>query len=235
MLTLFDIDGTILRTFGLGIRAMGEAGRGLFGESFDESRVRFAGRLDPLIINDLLEANGVETTPCTLARFRDAYREQLEAMLLGEPAELCPGVNELVDALERRSPMTLGLLTGNFPETGEIKLRSGGMDPNRFPVRVWGEDSPHHPPTRDHLPHVGFARYLEYHQREIDPADVVIIGDTPEDVRCATSTGCRCIAVGTGRYSIDELLDAGADLAVGDLSDTETIVGWITGRSVKSA
>jgi len=235
MLTLFDIDGTILRTFGLGIRAMGAAGRGLFGESFDESGVRFAGRLDPLIINDLLEANSIDASPEAHASFRGAYRAQLESMLLGEPAELCPGVNELVDALERHPSMTLGLLTGNFPETGEIKLRSGGMDPNRFPVRVWGEDSPHHPPSRDHLPHVGFARYLEYHEKGVDPADVVIIGDTPEDVRCATSTGCRCVGVGTGRYSIDELRDAGAGLAVGDLSDTERVAGWITGRSVKSS
>ena len=234
MLTLFDIDGTILRTFGLGIRAMGAAGRGLYGESFDESAVQFAGRLDPLIITDLLEANAVDASAGALASFRDAYREQLESMLLGEPAKLCPGVHELVDALDRHGAMTLGLLTGNFPETGELKLRSGGIDPNRFPVRVWGEDSPHDPPSRDHLPHVGFARYLEYHERDVDPADVVIIGDTPEDVRCATATGCRCVAVGTGRYSVDELMDAGADIAVEDLSDTRSVAGWITREALKS-
>lgn len=235
MLTLFDIDGTILRTFGLGIRAMGEAGRALHGPSFDESAVSFAGRLDPLIIADLLDANGVEVTFDRVKAFRDGYREQLESMLMDEPAELCPGVAPLIDALEAHEAMTLGLLTGNFPETGEIKLRSGGVEPNRFTVRVWGEDSPHNPPHRDHLPHVGFARYLEHHRRDVEPAHVVIIGDTPDDIRCATSSGCRSIGVATGRFSTDELLAVGADLAMEDLSDTETVAEWITSPQVKPA
>lgn len=228
MLILFDIDGTILRTFGLGVRAMGHAGRSLHGEHFREDAVDYAGRLDPLIIGDLLDKHDLERTPDSVSAFRGAYREQLERMLADEPAKLCPGVTELVDALEAHDAVTLGLLTGNFPETGELKLRSGGLDPARFTLRVWGEDSPHDPPSRDHLPPVGIARYLEMHGREIDPKHVVIIGDTPADIACARASGCRSIGVGTGKYSPEELTGVGADLAVEDLSPTRMIAEWIT-------
>lgn len=236
MLVLFDIDGTILRTFGLGVRAMGQAGRELHGEHFDELLVEYAGRLDPLIINDLLVAHELDVNDDATHTFRLTYRKHLELILEDTPAELCPGVNELIDALERTEGVTLGLLTGNYPETGAVKLRSGGIDPERFIIQVWGEDSPHDPPARTHLPPVGIERYLESRQREIDPQDVVIIGDTPEDIACAASSGCRCIAVATGKFSTVELSAAGADLAVGDLSDTDAIVGWImrSERAMKS-
>jgi len=234
MLALFDIDGTILRTFGLGVRAMGDAGRELFGKHFDELRVEYAGRLDPLIIQDLLVAHELETHPEMVDEFRAMYRKHLGIVLDATPAELCPGVAEIIDALEGIEEVTLGLLTGNYPETGEMKLRSGGIDPERFPVRVWASDSPHDPPARTHLPPVGIARYIELHKREIDPQDVVIIGDTPADIDCAKASGCRCIAVGTGKYTPDELMDAGADLAVQDLSDTQHIAEWITRAGVES-
>jgi phosphoglycolate phosphatase-like HAD superfamily hydrolase len=56
---------------------------------------------------------------------------------------------------------------------------------------------------------------------------VTIIGDTPLDVDCAKAHGCRAIGVATGPYSVDQLRDAGADLAVADLSDTAMLLQWI--------
>ena len=54
MLILFDIDLTLISTFGSGMLALEQAGKDLFGPSFTIKGVEFAGRLDPLIIDDLL-------------------------------------------------------------------------------------------------------------------------------------------------------------------------------------
>ena len=54
MLILFDIDMTLITTGGSGMKAMGDAGRELFGESFATGGIDFAGRLDPLIISEML-------------------------------------------------------------------------------------------------------------------------------------------------------------------------------------
>ncbi len=230
MLILFDIDATLVTTSRCGIAAMGDAGRALFGDDFDHESVEYAGRLDPLIIADLLVAAGEDPTPERIEAFRRAYGEHL-ARRLAAPgiARPCPGVVELLSALSGEARgATLALLTGNFPETGALKLKAAGLDVEAFAFGVWGCDSPHDPPSRDHLPAVAIERYQALHGRAIEGERVTIIGDTPHDVACGLAHGCRVLGVGTGRYSADDLRQAGAHLALEDLGATSEIVEWLT-------
>jgi phosphoglycolate phosphatase len=135
---------------------------------------------------------------------------------------------DLLQDLEGRAGVVLGLLTGNFPETGAIKLRACGIDPDRFSLQVWGDQSPHVPPCRTHLPAVGMSRYRETHG-EIECGRVTVIGDTPHDVACALANGCRSLGVATGSFSSEELRRAGADHVVSDLSATQEIAAWLLG------
>ncbi len=236
MLILFDIDATLLTTTRAGIHAMGHAGRELFGTSFDEHAVEYSGRLDPLIIHDLLTVHAKPTGPEAIGVFREAYRRHLEGLLADRSlARPCPGIDALLDALAHRTEITLGLLTGNFPETGEIKLRAAGIDPARFAIAAWGSDSPHDPPARDHLPPVAMARYGVLGRRPIEPDSVVIIGDTPHDVACARAHGVRSLAVATGMFSVEQLVAAGADWAVPTVENTEEIVRWLCGAPAETA
>jgi phosphoglycolate phosphatase-like HAD superfamily hydrolase len=50
----------------------------------------------------------------------------------------------------------------------------------------------------------------------VPPSDVFVIGDTPLDVDAGLTAGFKTIGVGTGSYSTDELLRAGALLAIPD-------------------
>ncbi len=231
MLILFDVDATLITTSRSGVAAMGLAGRAIFGPEFDENTVEYAGRLDPLIIRDLLVAHGKAPEPDVVAQFRAGYRANLE-ILLARPgvARACPGVSALLDVLGGRDDLVMGLLTGNYPETGSVKLRACGIDPDRFPIQVWGCDSPHDPPARDHLPPIGVARFQERYGRPLAAKDVTIIGDTPHDIACARAHGCRGLGVATGQFSIEDLERAGADLALPDLSDTERVIQWLTSR-----
>lgn len=232
MLILFDVDATLITTSRSGIAAMGMAGRAMFGAAFDENVVEYAGRLDPLIIRDLLVAHGRAASSDMVEEFRGAYREHLEILLRKEGvARACPGVPDLLTALEQRDDMVIGLLTGNYPETGAIKLRACGIDPDRFPIQVWGCDSPHDPPARTHLPPVGAARYRARFGREVAMESVTIIGDTPHDIDCALAHGCRGIGVATGQYSVEDLERAGAGLALTNLTDTPRIMQWLTRQS----
>lgn len=232
MLILFDIDATLISTAGVGMRALGDAGRELFGPAFTEADTNFAGRLDPLIITDLLVNNGEADTPANRAAMRAGYRRHLERRLpTHEPKRALPGVQALLSELRRRASrdpaLGLGLLTGNFEETGRLKLATCGINADDFPVSVWGDHSPHDPPARDHLPPIGMARYRERFRRDLDPGAVTIIGDTPHDVGCALAHGCRCLGVATGHFSVGELRSAGAHLALSDLSDTGAVLAWM--------
>lgn len=231
MLLLFDIDLTLTDTSGAGMESLLDAGRDLFGPGFHHDGVEFAGRLDPLIISDMLRVSGVADSPEHHRRLREAYERHLRRRLgVTGRARALPGVLDLLGVLRADPRPTLGLLTGNFEPTGCMKLRAAGIDPAWFRVAVWGDESPHTPPRRDHLVPVGMDRYCRLHGQGIDGRHVTVIGDTPHDVECAKTHGCRSLAVGTGRSTLAELRAAGADLAVKDLSDTAGVARWLLGE-----
>jgi phosphoglycolate phosphatase-like HAD superfamily hydrolase len=229
MLILFDIDRTLLETDAAGMACLLDAGRSLFGPSFTIDGVPFGGRLDPLIIRDILAASGVEHTPERALAMRRGYHERM-TRLMARPgsAKALPGTAELVRTLASVQTLTLGLLTGNFEETGRLKLGAAGFDTDGFPIRVWGDDSPFDPPAREHLPPVGIDRYTAVKGVRPVAEDVLIIGDTIHDVACGLAHGCRVLGVATGHDSADTLARAGAHRVVENLSDTQGITAWIT-------
>jgi phosphoglycolate phosphatase-like HAD superfamily hydrolase len=227
MLILFDIDMTLITTGGAGMTALAAAGRGLFGERFSGEGVSFAGRLDPLIIHDMLVGAGVEPSAANHRAVRAAYAAMLPEVLGRFECRALPGVMALLEGLEGRRGVELGLLTGNFAETGQAKLRACGIDPGRFAIHVWGDESPHSPPRRDHLVPVGMERYRNRTGETPNGERVLVIGDTPHDVACARAHGCRSLGVATGYTSVEDLAAAGADRVVADLSDTQGMLRWI--------
>lgn len=229
MLILFDIDATLITTKRAGVHAMIDAGKRLHGPAFHADGVDFAGRLDPLILHDLLAANGVEPTAEAIGTMRQSYADALTRRLDEEnTSRPLPGVMALLAKVSAAADRcTTGLLTGNFAETGGIKLRAAGIDPDGFAIRVWGDESPHIPPTRDHLPGVAIERASAAWGRPARGKEVVVIGDTPHDIACARAHGCRVLAVATGKFTADQL--AHADLTLDTLADTDRVLSWLFG------
>ena len=102
MLILFDIDLTLVTTNGAGLDAIHAAGRHLHGESFTVEGVPVGGRIDPLILHDLLSANGIDPSPTAHAALRAGYRERLPGVLAERGAAALPGVVELTFRLTSR-------------------------------------------------------------------------------------------------------------------------------------
>ncbi|MBA4027890.1 MAG: hypothetical protein C0475_01880 [Planctomyces sp.] len=234
MLVLFDIDGTLLRTAGAGVRAMNQTARAVVAPHASLDGVDTAGRLDPLIVMDVHRNAGVPFTDQAHRAFRAEYARRMpEHLAASVEARAMPGVTELVTELAAIGGVTLGLLTGNYQETGLMKLGRVGIDPEPFVVNAWGDDSGSDPPTRDDLPRAAMERYAQARGRPIPAEDVLIIGDTPHDVRCARVNGCRVLAVATGSFSVIQLATAGADAAVSSLADTPATLRWIIDRRAR--
>jgi phosphoglycolate phosphatase-like HAD superfamily hydrolase len=222
-LVLFDLDGTLLSTQGAGMRAMARAGASLHGDGFHFDGIVAAGGLDPLLFAAAAIRCGVECNHDTHAQFADAYFAMLEEELTIAASEgrvrVMPGVMELLSALHAHEGVTLGLLTGNYGRTAELKLRAGGIDPAQFVVRSFGDEAP----DRPGMVPVAMKRYESLHGRAVEPRDVVLIGDTPKDVEAAKAHGCIALAVATGPFGVEPLMAAGADAAVEDLSDASAL------------
>jgi phosphoglycolate phosphatase len=90
-------------------------------------------------------------------------------------------------------------------------------------VNAFGSDHEHRP----ELPAVAQKRAGELLGSEIAGNRVIVIGDTPADVRCGESIGARAIGVATGRYSVDDLREHGAYAVFETLADTAAVVETI--------
>jgi phosphoglycolate phosphatase-like HAD superfamily hydrolase len=223
-LVLFDIDGTLLLTAGAGRRAIVAA----LGEEVDDPRafegIRFDGKTDPQIVAEMLEAAG-QLEPREPERIRRLCHRYvgLLALELERPTTrttLMPGVQSLLDRLEARSGVVLGLLTGNVAEGAALKLRSGGIDPSRFRVGAYGSDAAQRPM----LPEIAARRAEPFFGRVPRGSEVVIIGDTPADIYCGEGISARAVGVATGSYSVSDLAGCGPHAVFEDLSDTETVL-----------
>ncbi|MBA3498496.1 MAG: haloacid dehalogenase-like hydrolase [Gemmatimonadales bacterium] len=233
-LVLFDIDGTILLTADAGRRAIVAALADEVGDTAAFGTIRFDGKTDPQIVAEMLAAAG-QHEPCESPRVRalcDRYVGLL-ARELERPTTsttLMPGVRPLLDRLEREPGVVLGLLTGNLADAAALKLRSGGIAPERFRVGAYGSDAGHRP----ELPSIAARRAEPIFGRIPHGAEVVIIGDTPADVACGTAIDARALAVATGAYSVADLSACGPHAVFEDLSETEAVVEAILAPSLRS-
>jgi phosphoglycolate phosphatase-like HAD superfamily hydrolase len=201
---LFDIDGTLLASGGVGRRAMEGALMVHFG-TIGPTHYRYDGKTDKQIVRESMQMAGFSDgdidarMPALLAD----YLARLERTVTsGEHAvRMHLGIPELVDALEARTDVLLGLLTGNVAPGAALKLRAAGLAPERFLVGAFGSDHEHRPA----LPAIAQRRAGELLQRDVPGGDVVIIGDTPADVACGRGIGARAVAVATGHFTTADL------------------------------
>jgi len=220
---LFDIDGTLLSSEGAGRRAMRRALTEVFG-SWGDPAYRYDGKTDRQIVRELMRGLG-HADPYIderMDRLLERYLEELgvEVEHGEKPPGALPGVPELLDTLEARPDIVLGLLTGNIAPGAAVKLRAAGINPDRFRVSAYGSDHE----SRPELPSVAQRRACEVLGRVIDPSAMVVIGDTPADIHCGQYGGARTIAVATGHYTVDELRPHSPTALFEDLADTAEVV-----------
>jgi len=127
-LVLFDIDGTLIRTGGAGVRAFAKVFTTEFGVADGFERLKFAGRTDVSLVREFFSFHEIAPTPGNFARFFERYVFWLDHLLREGKTEVCEGVLEFIRELQAAPlPPLLGLLTGNIRLGAEIKLRRAGL------------------------------------------------------------------------------------------------------------
>jgi phosphoglycolate phosphatase len=221
-LILFDIDGTLLLSGRAGLRAMTRAFDTTFGIKDAFADQHFGGRTDSFLVSNALQNAGLPDTPEQHERFRENYipllAEEIEQPGTGHKG-LMPGARELLEALDLFPDVHMALLTGNYREAAEIKLRHFEIW-DYFEWGAFSDDAA----DRNALVPIACSRAAIY---DIPPEAidrVIVIGDTPHDIECARVAGAKSIAVATGGYTVEQLKEFGADAVLKDLSDTEAVL-----------
>jgi len=203
---LFDIDGTLLQSNGVGRQSVNAALAALAGETFDFSDITFSGKTDRQIFREVLEAGrrcGLDVTPDQADRFGELYQREMEQNLPEATVEALPGAVALVRRLADEGA-EVGMLTGNLEPLAYAKVGQIGLGESELPFGAFGSDDA----DRNALPAVAARRASERYGREVTTAELVVIGDTPRDIACARAAGSRVVAVTTGRYDARQLREA---------------------------
>jgi phosphoglycolate phosphatase-like HAD superfamily hydrolase len=211
---LFDVDETLVHTGGSGGRSWTSAFQKLYGIPADIGEHTSAGETDPQVARaTFIGAVGHEPSDRELDALYSQYLLFLaDDIVVSKHYRMLPGADQCLIKLGEAGVL-LGLVSGAMEGAARTKLIPANL--NRFFLfGAYGSDSP----DRPELTGIAIEKATRLHA-QLTPGEVFVVGDTPLDISAAKKVGAVSVGVASGKYSVEELTDAGADHVLGSLTE----------------
>ena len=223
-LVLFDIDGTLVRTSGAGVKAFAKVFATEFNAVDGFERLKFSGRTDISLVREFFGYHEIPATRQNFERFFERYVFWLDHILKESKSMVCEGAWDFIRGLQSMQEKPLpGILTGNIRLGAEIKLRHLHLW-DVFQTGAFADDHE----DRARIAAKAVERGSRVLNEDLGGEQVVVIGDTPLDIACARAVGAKVIAVATGTFELEELQAHQPDWAaqnLGELDPREVVLG----------
>ncbi|HEX7289454.1 MAG TPA: HAD hydrolase-like protein [Candidatus Angelobacter sp.] len=202
---VFDIDGTLLNSRdAVHYFACRHAMREVLGLDATIDHVPVHGNTDPGILRAVLKNQGMAEAAI------DACLPQLFTGMCAEVErnrdqlrpELCPAIPHLLEHLSGQRKL-LGVASGNLEPIGWLKLESAGLR------RMFSFGSFAHP--RERRSDIFLHGVEQARNVAGAAAQVCFVGDTPADIAAAREAGVPIIALATGVYGFQSLVELEPD------------------------
>ena len=217
---LFDIDGTLLDTGGLGCEAFRRGLARATGTADDLAYVSFAGNTDRNVLAHVMEVRGLRFDENVVRQIFACVAEELQTLLATGPAREIAGARQLVVTLAEAGA-ALGLVTGNIRACAYLKLGSIRLD-GYFGFGGFGDEHA----QRERIARAALdAAQGAGHKAQV--GRMCLIGDTPFDVAAGRALGIPVLGVASGRYTESDLRAAGAEQVATDFQDTDRWLEWL--------
>jgi len=219
---LFDIDGTLINAGGAGRRAMVAAFQAVLGGGDLTQHYSFAGKTDLQIMADIARRARVapQRFTQTIEAIKRAYIGNLKQTLQEASGfAVYPHIRALLTACQQQPEFELALLTGNLAHGARLKLEHASLW-HHFAWGVFGDLSE----DRRELAQQAL-RIITGRSKPEGAADVVVIGDTTNDVRCGKAIGATTIAFFSGFEPLKDLQLSQPDFLIHDFKDLYSILG----------
>ena len=203
---MWDVDGTLILTGGAGKDAMINVIKDYyFLDAFDFTR-SLAGRTDSDIIKAVVTRLRGRCSSAEAAGLLIRYHMELPKQLPLHKGRILKNVEKTLQYFSQPNSKYLNcLLTGNTRTGAQEKLAYYGLDKYfSFDHSVFGEVSE----NREELARIAFSRFFLMHNQSFAPEQMLFIGDTPNDVKCAHTIGSPCLIVLDGSGYKREDFDA---------------------------
>lgn len=229
-LVLFDLDGTLLKTGGIGRRSTRDALEEVFGTSGDLDDFYPGGRTQEAIFADTLDDAGIGEEQYRQKKdhlyqvFLDAFRKYGES---GEyEISVLPGATRLIKYLKKSENYALGLVTGNHEQIAVLKMQYAGLNPSDFLAGGFGQESA----DRTDLVPLAKRRVEEILNIQFPGYSTIVIGDTTRDVLSAKSVDAISFALTTGTDDYELLRSVNPDSIFDDLYQVLERFEFLEGR-----
>jgi phosphoglycolate phosphatase len=229
-LVLWDVDGTLIHTNGIGSEVFDRAFvevLGLAPTARITDQVRLSGKTDPQIALEYLKLMEIEEPERHLPRVLEVVASELAAVadMLAANGEALPGIATLLARLASADGVHQTLLTGNLAANAAVKVAAFKLDQwLDLEIGAYGSD---HADRRELVP-IALERARRLRGIDVQPEDTWVVGDTARDLACAQAGGAHCLLVATGGSSMDDLALLEPDVVLENLSDVDAVFKILT-------
>ncbi len=217
-LILFDIDGILIRSKSMNITS--KLMEKYFHVKPFETKIYMEGKTFRWILKERLIEAGIKD-PEKNPKFREALEDIApinEAIKKGIKIEKIKNVENLIKLLLERKHI-LGLLTGNTEKSAEIKLRRVKLW-DYFKIGAFGSEID----NRSDLVDIAIKDAENKTGIKFKKEDILIIGDTVEDIKCAISNQVKIVAIATGLETLEKLKSKNPDYLFQNFDNIQEIV-----------
>ena len=198
---IWDIDGTLINTRGLGAAPFCEAftDHTSFAATIDKKKL--SGFTDFEIALSLMRDAGIREDIFLADKILNSFSTKLESILATEPPTILGDVLSTLEHIQTSESLTNSIGSGNFLKGAIVKLKSAGLfdffKNSEFFVattELW---------DRNAIIESAASKSTEYRK--------LVIGDSPRDISSARNSGLKVLSISTGQHSYNELLELAPD------------------------
>jgi phosphoglycolate phosphatase len=223
-LLLWDIDYTLIEVSEFRDRAYTKVFQSLTGQPF-HGLAMVPGCTSLEKIQRTLTWHSIESSQDFVRTFADQLA-RIYHSIADFPAEsrMLPGALATLRQLSHWGSLTQTVVTGSMYSVARAKIDAFGLL-RYLDMRIggYGNDGT----ARELLIPAALSRYAKLTGAPAFDHEVVVVGDTVQDVAVARRSGVHVIGVASGLFTTRELSAAGADAVVSDLNNPQDIINIV--------
>jgi pyrophosphatase PpaX len=203
---IFDVDGTLTSTNELIFASFNHIAEKYLQKKFSDAEIiKMFGPPEDVIIKEWC----MDDYEAARRDYYDFYSNNHHM------ADLYPGIYDLLKYIKEKG-ILLSIFTGKGKSAAEITLKKLGVF-DYFDMIITGDEVKEHKPSAE-----GILLFIDKYN--LDKEKVLMIGDSPSDIKAAHSAGIKCASVLWDSYAKEKVMNLKTDFLFHSVEELERFI-----------